>query len=584
MDLHRPASRPNVRVNLEKKHWRLAHSIFACIARKHIECDGMSTRAGPLETEKAAAFRAGLAHYAAHGAPVAPRDHRTVLTAWDLGLGCSAEAASAAAAALLAGSKVRTDCGLDPERSFWEARRLRLRKSFKAGANLEVPEKDVSPRGDSKDEGSSGSSYPDLGDCYVVIPGNPSVPTALAPKYRPGLAFGGLVPVDSGLPNQYEIGSPRPVSEATLDSVYIDDWGVCVVAPGEGVAGLVEAGTFPSTLTTKSGALTDSEVPKTAREQEREAERSRQSALIKELEAARGALEKAEEERKAGAQRAQEYSAEPQEEVIQRLQEAARREWEGEERARVAATLAYREQYLAEAEAAKARARQEAEERAALFRRAEDVAKARVEAEAAGRAIAAEAARSRFREEQVRREELLQRGAEVATKARTPLLPPPQPTAQAPGSGSDGRGRFRNRCSGCGQDRPDHPGGQCPGPRAGHRIAGPGPLPPTPTPPTQWNAAGHALDRVQAAERGQPEPRIHLGTQQGNRTKLFLLYAGVPKTDFGLWRGAWREVLSRWGHVSTGKGFELHEEREARTWGRGLPHSGDWVDRVIRDL
>jgi hypothetical protein len=92
------------------------------------------------------------------------------------------------------------------------------------------------------------------------------------------------------------------------------------------------------------------------------------------------------------------------------------------------------------------------------------------------------------------------------------------------------------------------------------------------------------LDRVQAAERGQPEPRIHLGTQQGNRTKLFLLYAGVPETDFGLWRGAWREVLSRWGHVSTGKGFELHEEREARTWGRGLPHSGDWVDRVIRDL
>jgi len=346
-------------------------------------------------------------------------------------LGCSAEAAQAAAAALLAGSKVRTDCGLDPERSFWEARRLRLRKSFKAGANLEVPEKDVSPRGDSKDGGSSGSSYPDLGDCYVVPPGNPSVPTALAPKYPTGLAFGDLAPVDSGLPNKYEIGSPRTVSEATLDSVYIDDWGVCVVAPGEGVSGLVEAGTFPSTPTTKSGALTDSDVPKTAREQEREAERSRQSALIKELEAARGALEKAEEEGKAAAQRdyypdsrasgdyyeetrsdeegwsakgkGKSSTADPQVEVIRLLQEAAHREREGEERVRVAATLAYRDQYLAEAEATKVRARQEAEERAALFRRAEDVAKARVEAEAAGRAVAAEAARSRFREEQVRR-------------------------------------------------------------------------------------------------------------------------------------------------------------------------------------
>jgi hypothetical protein len=36
--------------------------------------------------------------------------------------------------------------------------------------------------------------------------------------------------------------------------------------------------------------------------------------------------------------------------------------------------------------------------------------------------------------------------------------------------------------------------------------------------------------------------------------------------------------------VATGKGFELEEVDACRRWGKGLPHSGDWVDRAVRIL
>jgi len=109
-------------------------------------------------------------------------------------------------------------------------------------------------------------------------------------------------------------------------------------------------------------------------------------------------------------------------------------------------------------------------------------------------------------------------------------------------------------------------------------------LPPTPAGPTQWNAAGYARDREQAASQGTPEDRIYLRADQGKRSKLYILYAGVPEQDFGLWRGSWRQVLGRWGHVATGKGFEFEEVDACRRWGKGLPHSGDWVDRAVRIL
>ena len=185
----------------------------------------------------------------------------------------------------------------------------------------------------------------------------------------------------------------------------------------------------------------------------------------------------------------------------------------------------------------------------------------------------------------------------------TPLLP------GVTGSGLD-RSRFRNPCSGCGEEYPDHKGSERPGRKAREakekedreeaararelllavarveaerreallrraaevaaRASPPSVLPPQAVVPrTQGAAAGYAREREAAAKAGRPESRIALHPTWGHREKLYVIYGGAPPADFGVYRCSWRQALQKWGQVVTGKGFE--EEASAREWARALP-------------